>query len=260
VLCERDKFGSVAARLQVRFQIVLSSESVKGLTVKLIRLLMVVAFFGISASLALADGVDPLAGIKSGGGSTGITLTNPNPTFDLITEQSSFCTIAGDVCAVVPSGPDAHMLPVFQNDTGVTLTSITLFIQNTIGVPLTYHCNTTETLIFANCNAVVVAGGTDVIFSGGPGVPAFVFKSDGDPDDSFCAEAGPTGPNCPDDFVGGEFAVDIEGIISPDHTNDLPAGIPIDGTVVTSPEPGSALMLLFGAAAFGLAMLVRRAA
>jgi hypothetical protein len=229
--------------------------------VKLIRLLMVVAFLALSASLALADGVDPLAGIKSGGGSTGITLTNPNPTFDLVTAQSSFCTIAGDVCAVVPAGqPGAGMLPVFQNDTGVTLTSITLFIQDTVGVPLTYHCNTAETLIFANCSTAIVAGGTDVTFSGGSGVPAFVFKSDGDPDDSFCAVAGPTGSNCPDDFVGGEFAVDIEGIISGDPTNDLPAGIKIDGTVVTSPEPGSALMLLFGAAAFGLAMLVRRAA
>ena len=239
------------------------------MTVKLIRFFVVVAFLGIAASLALADGVDPLVGTKSGGGSTPITLTNPNPTFDLTVVQDPgilgatgpgpICSISGDTCAV---DPNTHMLPVFQNDTGVTLTSITLFIQNQpVNAPqLTYQCNTAETSIFANCSTASVAGGTDVTLSGGPGVPAFVFRSDDDPDDSFCQNAGPTGPGCSDDFVGGEFAVDIEGIISGDPTNDLPAGTNIQGAVVTSPEPGSALMLLFGMVAFALIKVARRAA
>jgi hypothetical protein len=227
--------------------------------VKITRFLVLVALIGLTCSVALADGVDPLVGTKSGGGSTPITLTNPNPTFDLVTVQSSVCTIAGDTCAVVLSGPDAGMLPVFQNDTGVTLTSITLFIQNST-TPLTYQCNTNETSIFANCSTAIVAGGTDVTLSGGPGVAAFVFKSDDDSDDSLCQEVGPTGAGCADDFVGGEFAVDIEGIISGDPTNDLPAGINIQGTVVTTPEPGSALMLLLGMVALALTKVARRAA
>jgi hypothetical protein len=236
------------------------------LPVKMVRLLLVVALLSFSASVVLADGIDPLVGTRSGGGSTPITLTNPNPTFDLTVVQDpgmvgapgpgTICSISGDTCAVDPA---TDMLPVFQNDTGVTLTSITLFIQNqTSGGPqLIYQCNTAETSIFANCTTAIVAGGTDVTLSGGPGVPAFVFKPDDDGDDSSCQELGPTGPGCSDDFVGGEFAVDIEGIL--DGT-DLPVGTAIQGTVVTSPEPGSALMLLFGMLAFGLAKVVRRAA
>jgi hypothetical protein len=234
------------------------------LTVKLIRFFVVVAFLGISASLALADGVDPLVGTKSGGGSTPITLTSPNPTFDLKVVQDPgtvgapgpgpICSISGDTCAVDPT---TGMLPVFQNDTGVTLTSITLFIQNNTPA-LIYQCNTAETSIFANCSTASVAGGTDVTLSGGPGVPAFVFKPDDDTDDSSCPDAGPS-PACSDDFVGGEFAVDIEGIISGDPTNDLPVNTEIKGTVVTTPEPGSALMLLFGMVAFALTKVARRA-
>lgn len=245
--------------------ITVSSEKVRGLTVKLIRSLMVVAFFGISASLALADGVDPLVGIKSGGGSTPITVTNPNPTFSLIVVQdpgdASVCSIAGDTCAVVPTGPGAGMLPVFQNQTGSTLTMLTVFIANGT-LPLTFSCNPAETSIFSSCSPTVVAGGTDVTFSGGTGVaPAtFGFKGDDDSDDSFCQEVGPSGSGCSDDFgfIGGEFAVDIEGVLS-DSTSDLPTGTTIQGATITStPEPGSALLLLFGAAAFGLAKLVRR--
>jgi len=228
--------------------------------VKLIRFFVVVAFLGTSASVALADGVDPLVGTKSGGGSTPITLTNPNPTFDLTVVHDpgdgSICSFAGDTCAVVPTGPGANMLPVFQNDTGTTLTTITLFIQNGT-TALTYHCNTAETSIFANCSTAIVDGGTDVTLSGGPGVLPFAFRSDDDSDDSLCQRVGPSGAGCADDFVG-EFAVDIEGV--PGVPNELPINTEIRGTVVTGPEPGSALMLLLGMVAFALTKVARRAA
>jgi hypothetical protein len=235
--------------------------------VKLIRFFVVVAFLGISASLALADGIDPLVGIKPGGGSTPITVTNPNPTFSLVVVQdpgnASVCSIAGDTCAVVPpNNPGAGMLPVFQNQTGSTLTMLTIFIANGT-LPLTFSCNPAEASIFSSCSPTLVAGGTDVTFSGGTGVaPAtFGFKSDNDSDDSFCHEVGPSGPGCSDDFgfIGGEFAVDIEGVLSPDPTSDLPVGTNIQGATITSPEPGSALMLLFGMLALGLTKVVRRA-
>ena len=231
---------------------------------KILRLLLVVALLSFSASVILADGVDPLVGIGHGNGSTPITITNPNPTFSLVTAQSPACTIAGDVCAVIPPGmPDAGMIPVFQNDLGKTIPTLTIFIQNIPMTALTYQCNFGELSFFSTCNTVSVAGGTDVIFSGGTGVPALIFYPDDDLDDESCASVipGPEGPPaaCSDDFVPTEFTVDIEGIISGDPTNDLPQNLNIQGSVVTTPEPGSALMLLFGMLAFALAKVARRA-
>jgi hypothetical protein len=236
--------------------------------VKMVRLLLVVALFAFSASAAFADGIDPLVGIRSGGGSTPITLTNPNPTFSLVVVtdpgDGSVCSIPGDTCAVVPPGnPGAGMLPVFQNQTGVTLASLTIFIANG-SIPFTYSCNPAETTIFANCSGPIsVAGGTDITFSGGPGVaPAtFGFIGDGDLDDYLCLLLGPQGPGCSDDFgfIGGEFAVDIEGVLGASGS-DLPVGTSITGTTITTPEPGSALMLLFGMVAFALTKVTRRAA
>src|SRR5258708_11040480 len=187
---------------------------------------MVVAFLGISVPLALADGVDPLVGIKSGGGSTPITIAYPNPTFSLVVVQDpvggGICSILGDTCAVVPAGqPGAGMLPVFQNQTGSTLTMLTIFIANGT-VPLTFSCNPAETSIFSSCSPAAVAGGTDITFSGGTVAPAtFGFKGDHDSDDSFCHEVGTSRPGCSDDFgfIVGEFAVDIEGVLSGDPTS-----------------------------------------
>ncbi len=213
---------------------------------KLIRLLMVVAFFGISASLVLADGVDPLVGIKSGGGSTPITITNPNPSFTA-TVGTTGCSIPGDNCA----------LAVFQNQLGTTLTNLTIFIPTTmVGLnTLVFGCNGQETAIFTNCLATAVSDGTDLFFSGGSVLSqGTVFcVPDDDADDETCTPQ--TGD--PDDLqtATGEFAVDIEG-----STTEIPSGTLIPTQAVTTPEPGSALMLLFGMVAFGLLKVVRRAA
>jgi len=226
--------------------------------VKIYRLLLVVALFGISASAVLADGIDPLVGVKSGGGSTPITLTNPNPTVTA-TVGTTGCSIAGDTCVV----------DVFQNQTGSTLTALTIFIPTTTvgGNILNFTCNNAETAasgIFASCNAAAVAGGTDINFSGGPGVPTAVltFVSDKDSDDSQCPSLGPGGLDgmCADDFklLGGEFAVDIEGTIT-NGSDDLPVGTSITAQAITTPEPNSAFLLLFGMLAVGLTKATRRA-
>lgn len=239
--------------------------------VKILRSLLVVALLSFSASVVLADGVDPLVGFKPGGGSTPITVNNPNPTFSLVVVQDpgpigasgpgTICTISGDTCAVVPPGqPEAGSLPVFQNQTAGVLTTLTVFIQDPTHM-FNFVCNTNETAIFSSCSPPVsVAGGEDITFSGGSVPTAFV--GDDDSDDAACLIAGPAGPLCSDDFnlSLGEFALDIEGIISGDPTNDLTAGTNISGATITSPEPGSALMLLFGMLALGLTKVVRRAA
>jgi len=203
--------------------------------VKLVRSALVVVLLGFSASVVLADGVDPLVGIKSGGGSTPITITDPNPTVTA-TAGTTGCIIAGDTCVV----------DVFQNQTGSTLTNLTIFITTTLvgGNPLNFTCNDAETEafgIFGSCLATVVSGGTDLFFSGGTGVAPATFECPAEFEGCF--------------FVGGEFAVDIEGTIT-----ELPPNTSITTQVITSPEPGSALMLLFGVVAFALTKVARRAA
>src|SRR6516164_8659785 len=98
----------------------------------------------MSASVVFADGIDPLVGVRSGGGPTPITLTDPNPTVTAMAGTAG-CSIPGDTCVV----------DVFQNQTGSTLTSLTIFIPTTtVGSNiLNFTCNSAETGIFNNCSA-----------------------------------------------------------------------------------------------------------
>jgi len=226
-----------------------------GENVKIARLVLAFALFGGSAALAFADGVDPLVGIKKGGGSTPITITNPNPivTGTLVQDSGDgkTCTIAGDTC----------LQDVFQNQLGTTLTSLTIFVTSPSN--LTFSCNEAETDIFTNCQVKPLNGGFDFFFSGGSVASAtLTCVPDGDLDDLSVLIFG-----CPNKFlnaddykwVGGEFAVDIEGILT-DGVPDAPAGTTVTTQVITSPEPGSASMLLFGMLAFGLLKVARRVA
>ena len=220
---------------------------------KIARLALAFTLFGSTATLAFADGVDPLAGIKKGGGSTPITITNPNPIVTGTMVQDSgdgkTCTIAGDTC----------LQDVFQNRLGTTLTSLTIFVTSPSN--LTFACNEEETDIFAKCQVNPVNGGFDFFFSGGSVASAtLTCVPDGDLDDLTVLVFG-----CPNKFlnaddykwVGGEFAFDIEGTLT-DGVPDAPAGTTITTQVITSPEPGSASMLLFGMLAFGLLKVARR--
>jgi len=226
-----------------------------GEIVKIVRSFLVLALFAGSASLAFADGVDPLVGIKHGAGSTPITITNPNPTITgtLVKDpgNGSVCSIAGDTC----------LQEVFQNQLGTTLTSLDIFIT-TPATNLTFSCNPAETDIFTHCSVSQVAGGFNFFFSGGS-VESAQFKcvGDGDWDDILIPILG-----CPnfltqaDDWkwVGGEFAVDIEGTIT-NGKPDAPAGTSVTTQAITTPEPASASLLLFGMLAFGLLKIARRA-
>jgi len=214
---------------------------------KAYKLLFVLLASAVFSTAVLADGIDPQVIIKPGGGSTPITLTNPNPT---VTAPA----VANTGQCTDPSAP-ACVFDVFQNQTGTTITSLTIFIP-TLG-NLIFSCGDPSTLTFDfnTCSTGNVAGGTDVFFTnsiGSPfsGVPSATFSC-GDEDEgegfgdikkSDCDE--PT-------FTGGEFAVDVEG------AGILP-GTPFSLTAITTPEPGAALLMLFGALAFGLLAVGRR--
>jgi len=245
----------LAWKLLLFFQLSCPNGVYTGEIVKIVRSLLVVALFACTGSLALADGVDPLVGIKHGAGSTPITITNPNPsiTGTLVQDpgNGSVCSIAGDTC----------LQEVFQNQLGTTLTSLNIFIT-TPATNLTFSCNPAETDIFTHCSVSQVAGGFNFFFSGGS-VESAQFKcvGDGDWDDFLIPWLG-----CPniltdkDDWkwVGGEFAVDIEGTLT-NGVPDAPKGTSITTQAITTPEPGSAAMLLFGMLAFGALKIARRA-
>jgi hypothetical protein len=199
--------------------------------------------------VAWADGIDPKVIIQKGGGSTPITLTNPNPSVT----ATSHANTEANPCFLASSS--ACISDVFQNRTGKTLTSLDIFIpavQN-----LFFTCgDISDLLFFDHCTSAIGHGGTSIFFSadgmhGFDGVTPAIFQCvpdlDGDDD------GGKKGCN-EDDFawVGGEFAVDIEG-------SDLPPRTRITTQVITSPEPGSSMLILFGALAFGLFKVVRRA-
>ncbi len=144
---------------------------------------------------------------------------------------------------------------VFQNRTGKNLTMLTMFFSTAANPGLVFSCgDMSQAVFFDVCNASNVAGGQDIVLSadgmnGFTGVASAVFECvpdlDGDDD-------GEMGCNS-DDFawVHGEFGIDIYG--------DLTVGQAVTTQAITTPEPGAGLMVLFGALAFGLFAMVRRA-
>jgi hypothetical protein len=217
-----------------------------------LRWVAVLTILALCGASSHADGIDPKVIIQKGGGSIPITLTNPNPIVTATAVANTGQCFYADSSACVQD--------VFQNQTGVTIKSLTIAITDIAG--LTFSCGASSDLIYFNsCAATDVSGVTDVFFSNTPGSPfhgvdpavrkcadddqhntmkGWTKKSDNDDD-------------CENKWVGGEFSVDIEG-------KDLPAGTSITTQTVTTPEPAAGLMVLFTALAFGLFKLVRRAA
>jgi hypothetical protein len=186
--------------------------------VKLIHLLVVVAFLGISASVALADGVDPIVFTKGCGGSTG-TICDPEfltPGSTTLTVTESFtCDVSGN-CTATDS---------VVNGTGGAVNGFTLVLSalDSEGQALTYSCGEGG---FYTCSQ---SGPTTFSFTG----------------NTLCSD--------PDDFVDGTFAFDGDecGVIiglTGTRTEGLFTGDTVTGTFSTSntPEPSSGLLLMAG--------------
>ncbi len=218
-------------------------------------LLVTVALFSASA---WADGVDPKVIIQKGSGSIPITLTSPNPTFGPLTATTgSFgntpCLTASDAC----------VSQVFQNQTGQTIHSLTIAINDLMG--FSFQCgDPSQILFFSNCSASDNGSVTDLSFSGGTGIVAATQQCvvDTDPvlgalDKILFALPGGCQKWDPDDykFVGGEFGVLVDATATEGF-----AGQSVAGQTLTTPEPAAGIMVLCSALAFALLKLVRRAA
>ena len=194
-----------------------------GLTVKFIYCLMVVAFLGISASVARADGVDPIVTTKGCGGTTicDAVILTPGQTTVNVTEQFT-CDLTGNCTA-----EDSVI-----NETGKAIDTFTL-VFDTLGGTLSYFCGEGGSFSCTNngggaftfTGSSICSTDANDISIGEGGVVTFI--PDGDADD-----------NCNFGVTIGLSATTTEGI-----TN----GETVTATFSTpTPEPSSALLLLFG--------------
>jgi hypothetical protein len=204
-------------------------------------LLLAVAVFSASAWAQ-----DPKPIPQKGTDATVITLSNPNPT----------------VTATAMANSDANPCPFqsafcvddnFQNATGKTITSITMFFATQGN--LVFNCPSQSEMLsavfFDNCSQSAVSKGEDVTFSadmknGFNGVASAQCVS---PDTAALLIPGCSGKG--EQLVGGLFAIDMYG-------NDVNSNTTITTQAITTPEPGAGLMVLFSALAFALFKLVRR--
>ena len=219
---------------------------------KLIRFLMVVAFLGISASAAFADSTDPTL-LTSGCGRLGqpkcdaYLITSPNftQTITLLPDTSGDPALAGDLTAS------------FINDSGQTLTpgfTVTFVVPDNLsfqgcgsneGVTLLFTCTgggSPESPIGPGGTAVFTLTGAtlcsvnsdDVIGSDSPGGFSLITDED------------------EDDLCQSSFTIALQPVFGETLPNSITGSI-------TTPEPGSAVLLLFGLAAGLLALKSVRA-
>jgi hypothetical protein len=210
-------------------------------------LLLAVALFSASAWAQS----DPKPIPQKGTDATLITLDDPNPTVTATAAANS----AANPC---PFQSAFCVDDNFQNETGKTITSITMFFSSSDNPGLVFNCpSKTEMLsavFFDHCAPSAVSGGEDITFS-----------ADGKLGFNGVASAGSTVciPDLDDLFgllgcdkddvttADGLFAIDMYGDVGPKTT--------ITTQAITAPEPGAGLLVLFSALAFALFKLVRRA-
>jgi hypothetical protein len=203
-------------------------------------LVLAVAVFSASAWAQ-----DPKPIPQKGSDATVITLKNPNPTVPGVVVESTACPFESNFC----------VFDNFQNATGKTLTSITMFFSSANNpAGLFFNCPSSQEMLsaafFDNCSQSPVSKGDvttgeDITFSadmknGFNGVLPCV---------------SPTALSSVSGCSGGLFAIDI---YSSDHDLDSLVGSTITTQAITTPEPGAGLMVLFSALAFALFKLVRR--
>lgn len=185
-----------------------------GLTVKLIRFLMVVAFLGLSASAALADGVDPKVFTSGCTSSCDAEFLTPGNTTLRVTENFTCDDISG-ICTAADT---------VINFTGMPITSFTLLFD-----PTDSHDNT----LSYSCTGE----GFFTCHQDGP--RAFTFSGA-----SVCAD-----PD--DDSNNGIFSTDGDecGVVihlTGTKSEGLFTGDTVGAGFSVAPEPSSALLLLLG--------------
>ena len=209
------------------------------------KILIVLALAAFAASTALADGLDPTVVVRKVDPPP-IAITSPTETFDI------FATAKNNVFA-------------FQNDTGITLTSLTLdLFAGSWG--LTYSCGSfAGGGVFADCSSTPGPGGETIVsFFGVGGVdtgiaPATCTTDDkGKGDDKWNSGDNDGDKNDKDkdnhddktSCTGGIYSLEFGGI---------PKGAVVEGTgSFVTPEPATAVMLFSGL--LGLAGLRKRRA
>jgi hypothetical protein len=227
------------------------------------RIPLLILAAALFADAAWADGInDPKPIPQNGTDATLITVTTPNPTVTMTAAPNS----AANPC---PFQSAFCVDDNFQNETGKTITSITMQFpsQSFNNMTLVFNCPSKVEMLFAvffdNCSQ-----------SAGPmGAEDITFSADGKNGFNGVASAGSTVciPDL-DDFFGGcnkedqttangLFAIDMYGSGVSCNESVTPANCTsITATAITAPEPGAGLMVLFCAFAVGLFKLVRRAA
>ena len=186
---------------------------------KLIHVLVVVAFLGISASVARADGVDPIVSTKGCGGTTG-TICDP----EFLTPGSTTLTVTETFTCDLSGNCIAEDSVVNETGAAVSAFSLVLSALDSAGHALTYSCDTSGEPLFA-CSQ---AGPDTFNFSG----------------NTLCSDA--------DDFADGTFAPDGDecGVIislTGTQTEGLFTGDTVTASFsVAAPEPSSGLLLMVG--------------
>jgi hypothetical protein len=217
----------------------LSQSALRGISVKIARLLLIVAFFGICCSVARADGTDPKV-FTSGCGGKGQPacdadfLTPSNPTQVSVT----FTFLAADD----PSNPDPGQVAAFDDIVNWTGMNIGRFVLNLAandsnGDALTYACGGNNLNGAFNCSQL---GADSFLFDGG--TLCSVPQAD-NPQDAQTAFAWISAPPAPCQ-IGERFF--LEASLPGDPTNLV--GKSVTATIF-APEPSSALLLLIGFAA-----------
>ena len=191
---------------------------------KITRLLVTVAFLGISCSVALADGVDPVFKLGGGGASTPLT----SDTFSFTVNQAD--AVAGFVSFD------------FINFTGATI------VQLNLDAPagFLFSCDNTGDPYFTTCSpTTATAGPTTLSFFGldaiHTGIPTATRVFCGEEFEEF--EEGP--PNCTADVRASDFTITV-GVA------DMPTGSSFDvtGHLIPAAEPATLLMVLAGGLGF----------
>jgi hypothetical protein len=201
--------------------------------VKITRFLVLVALFGFTCSVALADGTDPV--MKLGGGTNSEVLTTN--TFSFSFTQTS--------------PPQTSIFVDFINDTHTLITELDLLITGSPG--LVFSCDNTIDPYFAHCGTSVLQSGQyDISFFGldasHHGIP-FAVEVECDDGSEELLDEGTT--DCEAKPALSDFGITVA-------VGDMTAGqsFTAAGTLV-APEPSSLVLLFVGGLLF---LLYRRTA